>query len=137
MHFQFYSCAVIQNWRCADGTIFEHNEVHFALFGRDLVTNEVVAVTFRYCPYVIVAHMETDQRIRHAHCDVLQRKLLLGRADKTVTVYRLYVPMKSEFERVMKAYKNNAIEILDSHHTLEMQLKLVLGLRPLDLISFD
>ena len=135
MKFQFYSCSLLQNWCCPVGRGHKHNEVHFALFGRDVINNEVVAVTFRYCPYIVVSSRDIARQIEHTHCDVLQRKPLLGHAD--MTVYRLYVPMKSEFDRVQKAYKANAIEILDSHQTLELQLKLVLGLKPLDLICIE
>ena len=135
MKFQFYSCSLILNWRCPAGTIYKYNEVHVALHGRVVNNNETVTLTFRYCPYVVVADWVTAQQIRHTHCDVLQRKPLLGPSD--VTVYRLHVPLKSEFDRVMKAYKSGDIKILDSHQTLEQQMRLVLGLKPLDLISVD
>ena len=135
MKIQFYSCCVIQNWCCPQGKLYKHSEVHFAIFGRDVDNNEAVVFTFRYCPYIVVSDLHTAQKIHHTHRDVLQRKPLLGHAE--LTVYRLYVPMNSEFDRVMKAHKANEINILDSHQTLELQLKLVLGLKPLDLISIE
>ena len=132
---QFYSCSLIQKWCCPDGKIHQHNEVHFALFGRDVLNNEVVTVTFRYCPYLVVGDLETARQIQHTHYDVLQRKPLLGH--ENLKGFRLDVPMKSEFDRVMKAYKAHTIEILDSHQTLELQLQLLLGLKPLDLIAIE
>ena len=95
----------------------------------------MVTVTFRYCPYLVVGDLETARQIQHTHYDVLQRKPLLGH--ENLKVFRLDVPMKSEFDRVMKAYKAHTIEILDSHQTLELQLQLLLGLRPLDLIAIE
>ena len=48
MKIQFYSASVIESW-CCQGEIHQHNEVHFALFGRDVQNNEAVALMFRYC----------------------------------------------------------------------------------------
>ena len=56
MKFQFYSCSLILNWRCPAGTIYKYNEVHVALHGRVVNNNETVTLTFRYCPYVVVAN---------------------------------------------------------------------------------
>jgi DNA polymerase elongation subunit (family B) len=137
MQFQFYNCSLIPNWQSPDGKVHQHSEVHFALFGRDVISNETVAVTSRYCPYIVVDDLKKVKEIDHTHYDVLKRKALHGYTEEDMTVFRVYVPRKSEFDRVKRAYKRNEIDILDSYQTLELQLKLVLGLKPLDIVTID
>ena len=135
--FQFFNCALIEKWRSFDGQVHEHLEVHFALFGRDISNNEVIAVTLRYCPSIMVADLAKSNLIRYSHYDKLQKTPLYGYTEEKMTVYRLYVPHRSEFERIKRAYKDNELEILDPHQTLEQQLMLVLQLKPLDVITLD
>jgi hypothetical protein len=78
MKFQFYNCSLIPNWQSPDGKVHQHSEVHFALFGRDVTNNETVAVTFRYCPYIVIDDLKKVKGIDHTHYDVLKRKALHG-----------------------------------------------------------
>ena len=133
MRFQFYSCSTIDHWQLL-GDTHEHSEVHFALFGRDVDNNESVAITFRYCPYLVVK--EPTNRIKYTHYDTVLRTPLHGYSENKVPVHRLFIPSKRQWERHIKDFKtkDNATELLDYHHTLELQMRMVLGIKPLDVI---
>jgi DNA polymerase elongation subunit (family B) len=139
MKFQFYSCATVDFWKDPGGVLNEHSEVHFVLFGRELQTNESVAVTFRYCPYLVVADIANASDIHYSHHDTIERTPLLGYSETTMQVYRLFVPMKRNWQQAITNYKYNedATELLDYHHTLELQMRMVLNLKPMDLVSLD
>jgi DNA polymerase elongation subunit (family B) len=126
MRFQYFSCAVIRNYvHCRTGQMREHNEVHFALFGRDVANNEPVAVTFRYCPYLLVQEKEKVE-VFSTHSDTVRRTLLHGFPFQEFSLTRVFVPRRTDWERANTG--------LDCHHTLESQMLLVLGLRPLDVV---
>ena len=136
MKFQFFNCALISKWCAPDGQTYEQPEVYFALFGRDVINNEVVAVTFRYCPYVVVTDPATKQ-IRFTRYQMVEKTAMHGFTEERKAVYRLFVPFRGEFERIKRAYRDNEVDILDPHHSinLELQLRLVLKLKPLDIIT--
>ena len=112
------------------GNMREHNEVYFALFGRDVSNNEPVSVTFRYCPYLMLRTLQEARSFHFTHSDVVQLTPLHGFTLEKISCHRVFVPIKKEWERGKKER-----DVLDYHHTLITQMLSVLGLKPLDVVE--
>jgi DNA polymerase Pol2 len=119
--------------------LHRHREVHFVLFGRELGTNESVAIHFRYCPYLVIKELTSIHSIAHSNHDTISRIPLNGFTENTIDVHRVFVPMKDEWYRVTNGFRKNllGIELLDYHQTLDLQMRLVLGLKSLDVVSIE
>ena len=135
MRFQFYTCSTVDDYKVGHN-VYEHREVHFVLFGRELQSNEPVAVHFRYCPYLVTKDLAILSLVDYSHYDTVHRMPLHGYAENTIPVHRVFVPMKREWHRVIQAYRKHqlVVDLLDYHHNLSLQMQLVLGLRPLDVV---
>jgi hypothetical protein len=136
MKFQYYGCSTIDHYEVGR-TKYEHREVHFVLFGRELDSNEPVAVYFPYCPYVVIKDLTTLKLIKYSHYDTVSRMPLNGYTENNIQVHRVFVPMKREWYRVINAYKKHELgaELLDYHHSLSLQIQMILGLKCLDIVS--
>ena len=138
MKFQFYSCATIDIRKDWQGKERPLSEVHFALFGREVHTNDAVAVVFRYCPYIILENPKHIESIRFSHKDTVEKTPLHGHTEQKITVNRLFIPQKREWERVLSEFKRTkGSELLDYHHTIQLQMMMEIGLKPLDIVIID
>ena len=131
MKFQYFSCALIQNYQSCRGITQDHNEVHFALFGRDVSNNQQVAVTFRYCPYLMFQTLQEARPFHFTHSDLVQLTPLHGFTREKISFHRVFVPVRKRWECGRKQ------TTLDYHNTLITQMLLVLGLKPLDVVTCE